>query len=487
MLVLENSAGGGGGLGTTLDELALIGDGLAQRGIDRGHVGFCIDVAHAWGAGIDVGDPAVIDAFLVGFDDRIGLERLVMIHLNDTRSGFASRTDRHEHLGAGRIPVAGLTHILRHPRLAHAAYILETPGMDAGYDVVNIQRARTLWAGKPLANAPSRGLRAAEQLARSHELDRSQGRGAMTAARAATLDRTVGLDRRRAARGCWSLQRSSGSRTWRRAARGTVTRGHDMLVLRTFVHDGVVPLLGPPTSIGDVHHGAWYYYLLSPAAFVTGGDSPLAVVGLIALAGIAAVGVVWWLARSVAGPVAGMVAGVAMAASAAAVDESTFIWNPNLIALSSAVALAGAWRAWSGGDRRWWLVAAAGTAITMQCHVLGVALLPIIAGPFLLDARRRPLGLVPIGAIGILVIAYLPLAINELTTGFSEARAASAYLESGRSGEEVAIPIRFGIVLLRVVSWPLTGLIADGFVAASLATVAGHRDRRVAVAGAAGR
>ena len=128
MLVLENSAGGGGGLGTTLDELALIGDGLAQRGIDRGHVGFCIDVAHAWGAGIDVGDPAAIDAFLVGFDDRIGLERLVMIHLNDTRSGFASRTDRHEHLGAGRIPVAGLTHILRHPRLTHAAYILETPG-----------------------------------------------------------------------------------------------------------------------------------------------------------------------------------------------------------------------------------------------------------------------------------------------------------------------------------------------------------------------
>jgi deoxyribonuclease IV len=154
MLVLENSAGGGGGLGTTLDELALIRDGLAQRGIDRGHVGFCIDVAHAWGAGIDVGDPAAIDAFLVGFDDRIGLERLVMIHLNDTRSGFASRTDRHEHLGAGRIPVAGLTHILRHPRLTHAAYILETPGMDAGYDAVNIQRARTLWAGKPLPTLP---------------------------------------------------------------------------------------------------------------------------------------------------------------------------------------------------------------------------------------------------------------------------------------------------------------------------------------------
>ena len=174
------------------------------------------------------------------------------------------------------------------------------------------------------------------------------------------------------------------------ATRGTWDgdQGHDLLVLRTLVRDGVVPLLGPPTSIGDVHHGAWYYYILSPAAALTGGDSPLAVVTLIAVAGIAAVGVVWWLARSIGGPVAGLVAGLVMATSTAAVDESTFIWNPNLIALSSAVALAGAWKAWSGGDRRWWLVAAIGTAVTMQCHVLGIALLPIIAGAT--DRRCAP-------------------------------------------------------------------------------------------------
>src|SRR4029079_12846569 len=104
------------------------------------------------------------------------------------------------------------------------------------------------------------------------------------------------------------------------------------------------------------------------------------VVALIALAGVAAVGVVWWLARQVGGPVAGAGAGLVAALSAAAIDESTFIWNPNLIALSSALALAGTWRAWSGGDRRWWLLAAFGTAGTMQRHILGVALLPIGAG-----------------------------------------------------------------------------------------------------------
>ncbi len=162
-LVLENSVGGGGGLGTSLDELATIADRLSARGIEGSAVAFCLDLAHAWGAGIDVGDPNAIDAFVDGFDTRIGLDRLVLIHLNDTRSAFGSRTDRHEHLGAGRIPAAGLAHVLRHPRLSRATYILETPGMDVGYDKVNMQRARALWAGKPLRPLP----RAAFQLAGS--------------------------------------------------------------------------------------------------------------------------------------------------------------------------------------------------------------------------------------------------------------------------------------------------------------------------------
>lgn len=258
------------------------------------------------------------------------------------------------------------------------------------------------------------------------------------------------------------------------ATRGTWDgdQGHDMLVLRSLVLDGEIPLLGPPTSIGDVHHGAWYYYLLSPAAFLTGGDSPLAVVALIALGGIAAVGVVWWLARAIGGPIAGLVAGFAMAISAAAIDESTFMWNPNLIALSSAVALAAAWKAWSGGAWGWWVVAAIGTAVTMQCHVLGIALLPVVGAPFLVDARRRDLVPAAVASLAVLLVAYLPLAVNEVTTDFSEVRAALDYLAGGRETSEAAIPVRFGIVGLRVVSWPLVGLITDGFVAAVIATSA---------------
>ena len=198
------------------------------------------------------------------------------------------------------------------------------------------------------------------------------------------------------------------------ATRGTwdSDQGHDMLTLRDLVQHGIMPLLGPPTSIGDVHHGAWYYYLLAPAAALTGGDLPLAVTVLIALAGIAAVAVTWWLARSIAGPVAGVVAGLAMAVSSSAIEESTFIWNPNLIALSSAIALAAAWQAWASGRPRWWLLAGIGLAVTMQCHVLGVTMLPIIAALLVADARRRSPGVerrsvwrFGLGALAIVVSA----------------------------------------------------------------------------------
>jgi deoxyribonuclease-4 len=158
MVIFENSAGAGFTVGSSVPELADISDAIAARGVPERRVGFCIDAAHAWGAGIDVGDPAATDAFLSDFDARIGLDRLVMIHLNDSKSERGSRLDRHEHLGAGRIGARGLGHLLRHPALAHVTYYLETPGMDEGYDAVNIARALDLAACRPLADLPPEAM-----------------------------------------------------------------------------------------------------------------------------------------------------------------------------------------------------------------------------------------------------------------------------------------------------------------------------------------
>jgi deoxyribonuclease-4 len=158
MVVLENSAGGGFGLGVDIGELAAIADAAAARGVPVERLGFCLDVAHAWGAGVDFARPEAIDAFLDDFEVRIGLERLVMIHLNDSKAERGSRTDRHEHIGAGLIGPEGLGHLLRHPRLAHVAYYLETPGMDEGYDAINMARVRDLLAGRPLPELPPEAM-----------------------------------------------------------------------------------------------------------------------------------------------------------------------------------------------------------------------------------------------------------------------------------------------------------------------------------------
>ena len=92
-------------------------------------------------------------------DRRIGLSRVAMVHLNDSRAEIGSRADRHEHLGAGRIGVEGLRRMLTHPGPAHAMYVLETPGMDEGYDAVNVARALAIAEGRPLEPLPSAAFR----------------------------------------------------------------------------------------------------------------------------------------------------------------------------------------------------------------------------------------------------------------------------------------------------------------------------------------
>jgi deoxyribonuclease-4 len=154
VLVLENSAGGGDGLGATVEGLAAILETLDATGVPMARIGVCLDTAHLWGAGHEISRPEVVDALLAAFDHRIGPERLSMIHLNDSRAGLGSRHDRHEHIGAGRIGESGLRHLVTHPRLAGVPMFLETPGMDEGYDMVNMDRVRALIAGEPLALLP---------------------------------------------------------------------------------------------------------------------------------------------------------------------------------------------------------------------------------------------------------------------------------------------------------------------------------------------
>ena len=145
-LVLENSSGGGDQLGSRIEELAAILDAVGPAaGSER--LAFCLDTAHLWGSGYDVSTAEGATAVIDRFDELIGMERLPMIHLNDSRSLLGSRADRHEHVGAGQIGPEGLGAFLRDARLRNATFIMETPGTDEGWDAVNMRRAYLLWGG----------------------------------------------------------------------------------------------------------------------------------------------------------------------------------------------------------------------------------------------------------------------------------------------------------------------------------------------------
>ena len=246
-------------------------------------------------------------------------------------------------------------------------------------------------------------------------------------------------------------------------------QGHDMLELRALVVDGTVPLLGPRTSIGTFHHGAVYYYLLAPAAAVSAAD-PVAVTVEIALFGIAAVAGAWWLARLIGGPIAGAAAGLLAAVSPAGIDESTFIWNPNLIPAAAALAFGSAVMARRTGHARWWVASGLGAMVTMQCHVLGVVVVLPLAWAWSVDVvRRRRAGhrvrgtwLGGLGAVLVIAAGFLPLLVHELTHDFAETRGIIEYVVGGgRAGGGTGVLESIVLVGLRSITWPFTGLITD--------------------------
>jgi deoxyribonuclease-4 len=141
-LLMENSAGAGGTIGRSVDELATIFDALARH--ER--LGLCLDSCHLFVSGVDVTDAAVFDALLTEVDERIGLERLRVLHANDAKAPLGSNRDRHDNIGDGLIG-EGLGVFLAHPALQELPVVLEVPGEDGhGPNADEIRKLRELHA-----------------------------------------------------------------------------------------------------------------------------------------------------------------------------------------------------------------------------------------------------------------------------------------------------------------------------------------------------
>ena len=139
VVLLENTAGTKNSMGSSFEDVRRVLDAIAQS--ER--VGVCLDTCHAFAAGYDLVTPTAIERTLGRFKDVIGLNRLKVIHLNDSVGGLGSHLDRHEHIGLGKIGEDGFRNILRSP-LRRLPLILETPIDQRRSDVGNLQKVREL-------------------------------------------------------------------------------------------------------------------------------------------------------------------------------------------------------------------------------------------------------------------------------------------------------------------------------------------------------
>ena len=143
-VLLELTAGSGTSIGATFERLAEILAGVPRELEPR--VGVCVDTCHAFAAGYDL--TADWDGVWARFDDVIGLGRLRLFHVNDSKHTLGSRKDRHEHLGQGTLGVEPFRRLMNDARFASVPKLLETPkeGDSLIYDVMNLDFLRGLRA-----------------------------------------------------------------------------------------------------------------------------------------------------------------------------------------------------------------------------------------------------------------------------------------------------------------------------------------------------
>jgi deoxyribonuclease-4 len=141
-VLMENSAGAGGTMGRSIDELVAIFEALGRH--ER--LGVCLDSCHLFVSGVDITDAPTWNALLEDLDARIGLDRLRALHANDAKAPLGSNRDRHDNIGEGLIG-EGLGVFLAHPRLQGLPVVLEVPGADGkGPNADEIRKLRELHA-----------------------------------------------------------------------------------------------------------------------------------------------------------------------------------------------------------------------------------------------------------------------------------------------------------------------------------------------------
>jgi deoxyribonuclease-4 len=140
LLILENSAGAGGTIGSRFYDL-----GRILREVGNPRVKVCLDTQHCYAAGYDVATAEGLELAMTEFENEIGFDQRVAVHANDSKVGLGSGRDRHENIGEGNIGLEGFRRILAHRAFREVPFLLEVPGYDnKGPDQPNVDVLKKL-------------------------------------------------------------------------------------------------------------------------------------------------------------------------------------------------------------------------------------------------------------------------------------------------------------------------------------------------------
>lgn len=205
--------------------------------------------------------------------------------------------------------------------------------------------------------------------------------------------------------------------------------GRDVIIVRRIFTELHPPLIGPGTSVGNMYLGPIYYYMMAIPLLIS-GFSPVGPAVMVALLGVATIGLVWYVGRNWFGTLSGLLAAFLYTISPTVITFSHSSWNPNIMPFFSLLAMFSIWKVWKEGKLNWLIVLGLSFAFVMQSHYLGLFLIPSIFIFWLLkfiELKKNKTTKLFVRNSIIAVIAFLllmsPLLMFDLRHNFMNAKA----------------------------------------------------------------
>lgn len=165
-------------------------------------------------------------------------------------------------------------------------------------------------------------------------------------------------------------------------------QGRDAIIVKNIIDEFHFPAIGPPSSVGNIYLGPYYYYMMFVPMVLT-NFNPVSASFMVVLIGVLTIGLVYYLGKIWFGRTAGLISAFLYAISPVTINYTKFSWNPNPLPFFAILSIFGLVKLHKGGNFNWFILTAASLAFALQMHYLSLILVPILAAIFITEIFLR--------------------------------------------------------------------------------------------------